>query len=209
MSDDEPAIAAAVNALRAQADYVFTSGGIGPTHDDITADAVAKAFGVGIGVRDDARAILEAHYGEGGLNEARLRMARIPDGATLIDNPVSRAPGFRLGQCPCHGGGAGDLCGDGGERAPDPHGRAADPVVVRSAPLWPRGTWRRRWRALAAAHPAVSFGSYPAYRPGVGPAANLVARSGDAAALKAAADALRAMLREAGFPDAEETPPEG
>src|SRR5690606_4035393 len=84
-------IAAAVNALRARYDYVFTTGGIGPTHDDKTADAMAAAFGVGIDVRDDARAILEAHYkGRDKLNDARLRMARIPDGATLIANPVSR-----------------------------------------------------------------------------------------------------------------------
>ena len=78
--------------------HVFTSGGIGPTHDDITADAVAAAFGVGIDVRADARAILEAFYAEREIemNEARLRMARIPDGATLIDNPVSKAPGFSL-----------------------------------------------------------------------------------------------------------------
>lgn len=91
-------IKAALNDLRAAHDHVFTSGGIGPTHDDITADAVAAAFGVGIDVRDDARAILEAHYQRTGLelNAARLRMARIPDGATLIDNPVSAAPGFTL-----------------------------------------------------------------------------------------------------------------
>ena len=92
-------IVAAVNALRARYDHVFTSGGIGPTHDDITADAIAAAFGVPIGVREDARAILATNYAnpEVELNEARLRMARIPDGATLIDNPVSKAPGFSLG----------------------------------------------------------------------------------------------------------------
>ena len=79
--------------------HVFTSGGIGPTHDDITADAIAAAFGVAIDVREDARAILATHYAnpEVDLNPARLRMARIPDGAALIDNPVSKAPGFTLG----------------------------------------------------------------------------------------------------------------
>ena len=99
VSDKAPRIVAALNALRGGYDHVFTSGGIGPTHDDITADAVAAAFGVGIGVRDDARAILAAHYQRTGLelNAARLRMARIPDGAALIDNPVSSAPGFSLG----------------------------------------------------------------------------------------------------------------
>ena len=92
-------IVGAINTLRAEHTHVFTSGGIGPTHDDITADCVAEAFGVGVDVRDDARAILEAHYKTTGfeLNEARLRMARIPDGASLIDNPVSKAPGFTIG----------------------------------------------------------------------------------------------------------------
>lgn len=99
VADDHDAIVAALNDLRARFGHVFTSGGIGPTHDDITADAVAAAFGVGIGVRDDARAILEAHYQRTGLelNAARLRMARIPEGAALIDNPVSAAPGFTIG----------------------------------------------------------------------------------------------------------------
>jgi len=96
VSDDEAAIVDAVNALRRTYTYVFTTGGIGPTHDDITADSIAKAFGVPIDVRADALAILEAHYATGELNEARKRMARIPDGAELIDNPVSKAPGFRL-----------------------------------------------------------------------------------------------------------------
>ncbi len=99
VADEHPAIVSALNALRAGHDHVFTSGGIGPTHDDITADAVAAAFGVPIDIRADARAILEAHYQRTGLelNAARLRMARIPDGADLIDNPVSAAPGFTLG----------------------------------------------------------------------------------------------------------------
>lgn len=98
VSDDAPAIVTAVRALSEAYDHVFTSGGIGPTHDDITADCIAEAFGASIDVRDDARAILAEHYARTGaeLNEARLRMARIPEGADLIDNPVSRAPGFTL-----------------------------------------------------------------------------------------------------------------
>ena len=97
--DEEDEIVAAVNALRARYGYVFTTGGIGPTHDDITADAIAAAFGVGIGLREDARALLAAHYERAGLefNSARQRMGRIPDGARLIDNPVSIAPGFTIG----------------------------------------------------------------------------------------------------------------
>jgi molybdenum cofactor synthesis domain-containing protein len=98
VSDAESAIISAVNSLRAQYDHVFTSGGIGPTHDDITADAIAKSFGVGIDVRADARKILEDRYErmDTEINEARLRMARIPDPATLIENPVSGAPGFTI-----------------------------------------------------------------------------------------------------------------
>ena len=98
VADDEAAIINAVRALSAGYDQVFTSGGIGPTHDDITAECIAQAFGVNIGVRDDARALLAAHYAARGqdFNAARMRMARIPDGAGLIDNPVSVAPGFTL-----------------------------------------------------------------------------------------------------------------
>ena len=99
VSDKRDAIVSALNALRSAFDTVITSGGIGPTHDDITADCVAAAFGVPIDVRDDARALLQAHYDRRGMefNDARKRMARIPDGAALIDNPVSIAPGFTIG----------------------------------------------------------------------------------------------------------------
>src|SRR6478752_6513676 len=95
--DEEPEIVAALNALRGRYDFVFTSGGIGPTHDDITADAVARAFGVGIGYHPEAYALLEARYEKGQFNEARKRMARIPDGGTLIKNSASVAPGFQIG----------------------------------------------------------------------------------------------------------------
>ncbi len=99
VSDDKAAIVTAILALKDAHDHVFTSGGIGPTHDDITADCIAEAFGVGIDVREDARSILATNYagGKADLNPSRLRMARIPDGADLIDNPVSKAPGFRIG----------------------------------------------------------------------------------------------------------------
>ncbi len=98
VSDDAPAIIAAVQTLSGQYTHVFTSGGIGPTHDDITADCIAAAFDRHIDVRDDARQLLADFYRETGreLNDARLRMARIPDDAILIDNPVSIAPGFQL-----------------------------------------------------------------------------------------------------------------
>lgn len=98
VSDQPDAIKTAVIALSETYTHVFTSGGIGPTHDDITADCVAAAFDRAIDVRDDARALLSAHYAKSGgeLNAARLRMARIPDGAALIENPVSVAPGFTI-----------------------------------------------------------------------------------------------------------------
>lgn len=98
VADDEADIVAAVNALRSRYTYVFTTGGIGPTHDDITADCIAKAFGVGISHHREALAILQAFYAETGreMNEARMRMARIPEGATLIENLISKAPGFRM-----------------------------------------------------------------------------------------------------------------
>src|SRR5215212_11199857 len=95
--DDEAEIVAAVNALRARYAYLFTTGGIGPTHDDITADCIAKALGVPIDVDPRAVAMMMERYRPEDLNAARLRMARIPAGADLIDNPISRAPGFQIG----------------------------------------------------------------------------------------------------------------
>src|SRR5579862_4362123 len=95
--DEEPEIIAALNALRVRYTYVFTSGGIGPTHDDITADAIAKAFGVSIDYHPEVLALLAARYKPGEFNDMRKRMARIPDGATLIRNSVSAAPGFQIG----------------------------------------------------------------------------------------------------------------
>ena len=96
LPDLEAVIVAGLNEVRQRFDYVFTTGGIGPTHDDITADCVAKAFGRALIVNPEARAILEAHYEPGQLTEARLRMARTPEGAELIENPVSKAPGFQV-----------------------------------------------------------------------------------------------------------------
>src|SRR5947208_15279885 len=95
--DVEEEIVAAVNALRVRYDHVLTTGGIGPTHDDITADAIAKAFGVPIDLDPRAVAILAERYGKADLNEARMRMARVPAGAELIANPISKAPGFSIG----------------------------------------------------------------------------------------------------------------
>lgn len=188
-------IVAAVNALRGRYDHVFTSGGIGPTHDDITADAVAAAFGVGIDVREDARAILASNYAnpEVELNPARLRMARIPDGATLIDNPVSRAPGFSLGNVHVMAGVpavfqamvAGLLSQLTGGR----------PLLSETLRVMrPEGEIAGPLAEVAARHPAVSIGSYPFNRAGVF-GANLVARSDDPEALADAFAALRALAR--------------
>lgn len=196
VGDEAPAIIAAVNELRARYTHVFTSGGIGPTHDDITADAVAAAFGTSIDVREDARAILAAYYGAEELNESRLRMARIPAGARLIDNPVSRAPGFTLGNVHVMAGVPSvfmamveslrpQLTGGVPLRSYSIISTAAEGVIA--APLG----------ALAAAMPDVSFGSYPFARAGrVG--TTLVARCTDDARLALAADGLRALLAAAG-----------
>lgn len=97
VADETAEIVAAVNDLRARYSYVFTTGGIGPTHDDITADSMGAAFGLPVVHHPQALALLKAHYGQADLNEARLRMARTPQGAILIDNPVSKAPGFQIG----------------------------------------------------------------------------------------------------------------
>ncbi len=160
--DDEAVIIRTINALRGSYDYVFTSGGIGPTHDDITADCVAKAFGVGIDVRDDARKILSTNYtnGEADLNEARLRMARIPDGARLITNPISKAPGFRLENVFTLAGVPRIF-----EAMLDdalPQIERGDVEISKSFTLnYPESRIATPLRKIALAHPSVSIGSYP------------------------------------------------
>jgi molybdenum cofactor synthesis domain-containing protein len=186
VSDDAPAIIAAVQALSAAHETVFTSGGIGPTHDDITADCIAKAFGASIDVRDDARALLAAHYKRQGteLNAARLRMARIPEGATLIDNPVSVAPGFTLGNVHVMAG------------VPSVFQAMVAsvlPTLTGGAPLL-SGTLRidrgegdiaGPLGQLAADFPDLSIGSYPFQKDGKF-GANIVMRGHDAAQIDAA-----------------------
>jgi len=179
-------IVAAVNGLRAENDHLFTSGGIGPTHDDITADAVAVAFGVPIGIRDDARALLAAHYARTGLelNPARLRMARIPDGADLIENPVSAAPGFSLGNVHVMAG------------VPAIFQAMLASVLSRIAggvPLLSQmidvgrgeGDIATPLGALAQKFPDLSFGSYPYLRNGAH-GTQIVVRGTDAGRLDAA-----------------------
>ncbi len=194
VSDDQPAIVAAVQALSAAYDTVFTSGGIGPTHDDITADAIAAAFDTPIDVREDARALLEAHYARTGseLNAARLRMARIPDGAALIENPVSTAPGFSLGNVHVMAGVPSVFQAMVASVLPTLTG--GDPLISRTLRIdrgegdiaGPLGT-------LAEAHPTLSFGSYPFQKDGKF-GANVVIRGTDPAQVDAAMAALEAQF---------------
>ncbi len=194
VADDRDAIVAGVNALRAAYGHVFTSGGIGPTHDDITADAMAAAFGVGISHRADAMALLGAHYARQGLefNAARQRMARIPDGAVLIDNPVSIAPGFSLGNVHVMAGVpkifeamvAGVLAGIAG----------GAPLLSRSLRLLRgEGEIASDFAALAGEYPALSMGSYPFNVNGTF-GTNLVIRGTDATLLDAAFARLTAVF---------------
>ena len=197
VADDTAAIVAAVNALRAAYDHVFTSGGIGPTHDDITADAIAAAFGVTIGVRDDARAILAAHYATTGteLNEARLRMARIPDGAVLIDNPVSKAPGFSLGNVHVMAGVPNIFQAMVASVLPTLTG--GDPLLSQSLRVMRgEGEIAKPLGELAAEFPDLSFGSYPFVRDGVY-GTNLVIRGTDPARLDLAMARLTAAVAPA------------
>jgi molybdopterin-biosynthesis enzyme MoeA-like protein len=197
VGDTEAAIVEAVNALRARNDYLFTTGGIGPTHDDITVDAIAAAVGVPVIVHPRARAVLETYYASrGGLTEARLRMARVPDGADLIENRMSGAPGIRWGNIFIMAG--------------VPHitammldalsGTLEGGRPLLSATL---GCWVAEsevadlLRQTEAAHDGCQIGSYPFFREGrVG--ANFVIRSTDQAALDACAADLAARLAATG-----------
>lgn len=179
VSDDAPAIVAAVKALSAGFNHVFTSGGIGPTHDDITADCIAAAFDDTIDVRDDARALLQAHYDRSGqeLNAARLRMARIPATATLIDNPVSTAPGFSIGNVHVMAGVPSVFQAMVASVLPTLTGGA--PLLSRSLRVMRgEGDIAGPLGAFAADHPDLSVGSYPFQKDGIY-GANLVIRGQD------------------------------
>lgn len=185
-------IVAAVNALRSRYTYLFTTGGIGPTHDDITADSVAAAFDVPIGVDERARAMLLERYTPADLNEARLRMARIPVGADLIPNRVSKAPGFRIGNVFVMAGVPSIMQAMLDEIGPS-LARGA-PVLARTIEAGlPEGIYGAGLGEVAAAHPAVSIGSYPSFS-ATGFRNQIVVRSKDEAALAAAATAVEALL---------------
>jgi len=196
VSDDHAAIATAVKALSGAHDHVVTSGGIGPTHDDITADCIAQAFGVAIGVRDDARTLLAAHYDRQGVdcNEARQRMARIPDGAALIDNPVSVAPGFTMGNVHVMAG------------VPSVFQAMVAsvlPTLTGGTPLLSQALRIERGEGeiagplaqLANDFPDLSIGSYPYQRNGVY-GANIVIRGKDGALVDAAMTRLAGLFPE-------------
>ncbi|GLR46312.1 competence/damage-inducible protein A [Sphingomonas astaxanthinifaciens] len=196
--DVEERIVEAVNALRARNDYLFTTGGIGPTHDDITVDAIAAALGVEVIVHPDARAILERYYEtRGGLTEARLRMARVPDGAELIVNKVSGAPGIRHGNIFILAGvphiTAGMLDALTGTLE---GGRPLVSVTVGG--MVPESEVADLLRETEKANPGVVIGSYPFFREGkVG--ANFVIRSEDLDQAQGVADLLQASLESAGY----------
>ncbi|UZE51477.1 competence/damage-inducible protein A [Rhodopseudomonas sp. P2A-2r] len=192
VADDEPDIIAALDALRHRYNYVFTTGGIGPTHDDITADAVAKAFGVAIDHHPEVVARFKERFGAD-LNEARLRMARIPDGADLIQSATILAPGFKIGNVIVMAGVPSimqammDIVAPklkSGERMLSDTVRANAREGDVGGPL----------RAVAEAHPDVMIGSYPFLDDNQKPNTNLVVRSRDPEKLAAAMAAVKEML---------------
>jgi molybdenum cofactor synthesis domain-containing protein len=190
--DVEDEIVAAVNALRSRYTYVFTTGGIGPTHDDITADCVAKAFGVSIDVDPRARAMLLTRIAEKDLNEARLRMARIPAGAELIVNKVSSAPGFRIGNVHVMAGVPAIMQAMLDEVAPTL--KTGVKMLSESVRADLReGDIGTPLGEIAKAHPETIIGSYP-FQDERGPNTNIVVRARDAAKLAAARAAVEDML---------------
>lgn len=196
VADEEDDIIAAVNALRARYTYVFTTGGIGPTHDDITADAIAKAFGVSIDYHPEALAMLGLHYKSGEFNDSRKRMARIPDTATLIPNVVSTAPGFQIGNVFVMAGVPAVMKAMLDELAP----RLARGTVVTSTTIKAKIGEGRVAQALSDAQRAynsVAIGSYPFYNES-GFGVQIVVRGRDADAVEAATRAVESAIDKLG-----------
>ncbi len=194
--DDEAEIVAAVDALRRRYDYVFTSGGIGPTHDDITAASIAKAFGRPLVRHPEAVRRLEAYYPPGQLNAARLRMTEMPEGADPIDNPISAAPGFRIENVFVLAGVPVILQAMVDGLAPG----LAGGTPVRSRTITcalAEGTLAEGLTAIQQRHAAVAIGSYPYFRAGM-IATSLVLRGTDPVALAAAAEEVGALIRSLG-----------
>lgn len=196
--DEMDTIVEAVNALRARCTYVFTSGGIGPTHDDITSECVAAAFGVPWEPHPEAWARMERSYQPGEFNAARQRMATMPRGATLIDNPVSVAPGFTIGNVHVMAGVPRIMQAMFEVLAPTLRG--GTPVLSRS--VHARGLMEGRiaegLAAIQQTAPGVSLGSYPFYRP-EGNGVAIVAKGTDVAALEAAITRVSEMIAAEGL----------
>ena len=193
--DDESAIVEALNALRAKFTYVFTTGGIGPTHDDITADCIAKAFGVALPHHPEAVAILKERLAKTGgeLNEARMRMARIPQGATLVVNKVSGAPGFWIGNVITMAGIPTVMQAMLDEVAPKlKTGTKLMSETIRADAK--EGDVGTELGVIAKAHPDTIIGSYPFFDEKLGPNTNIVVRSRDADKLAQAKAAVEKML---------------
>jgi molybdenum cofactor synthesis domain-containing protein len=195
VSDDEGAIVSALNALRNTYTYMFTTGGIGPTHDDITAECIAKAFGVSIDYHPEAVAILKDRMAKigGELNEARMRMARIPDGAALVTNKVSGAPGFWIGNVIVMAGVPSIMQAMLDEVGPKlkTGAKLLSETIRADAKEGDVGT---ELGAIAKAHPETLIGSYPFFDEKLGPNTNIVVRSRDAGKLKEAKTAIEGML---------------
>ena len=197
--DQSSRIKEAVNALRAVHDYLFTTGGIGPTHDDITVDAIAAAFGVPVIVHPEARKILEDYYRDrpGGVTKARLRMARVPDGAELLRNPSSGAPGIRMENVYI-------LAGVPGIAQSMLHAltgtlEGGQPVVsVTVGARAAESDVADLLRETEEAHPGVTIGSYPFFRDGRY-GANFVIRSVDGELAQTTGEDLSGRLRSAGY----------
>ncbi|MEI9805030.1 MAG: molybdopterin-binding protein [Pseudolabrys sp.] len=196
VSDDEDAVVGALNALRKAYTYVFTTGGIGPTHDDITADCIAKAFGVALEFHPEAIAILKERLAKTGgeLNEARMRMARIPHGAALVANKVSGAPGFWTGNVITMAGIPAVMQAMLDEVAPKlkTGAKLISETIRADAKEGDVGT---ELGAIAKAHPETIIGSYPFFDEKLGPNTNIVVRARDAGKLAAAIAAVEAMLK--------------
>ena len=196
VGDVQDEIVAALNALRTRYTYVFTTGGIGPTHDDITADAIAKAFGVGIDYHPEAMAILAARIKPGHFNDMRKRMARIPFGASLVKNNVSAAPGFQIENVFVMAGVPNIMQAMLQDIAPRlARGQVVQAVTI-SAPIG-EGTIAAALAKLQGEHETVAIGSYPTYRED-GYGVQLVARGRDAAAVEKVAQAIEEIVRNAG-----------
>lgn len=193
--DEADRIVAAVNALRADYTYLFTTGGIGPTHDDITADCVAAAFGVSIDVDPRARAMLLERHKPEDLNEARLRMARIPAGADLIANPISKAPGFRIGNVFVMAGVPAIMQAMLDAIGPSLATGAKIVSETIEAGNLPEGTYAGRLAGIAKVHEAVSIGSYPSMTQN-GFANRIVVRGKDPEAVARARLAVEALVAE-------------